>query len=45
MSEADYMEDGADYYAIYGDDDCDEDCMNCRIRHECEDSPYCGKGE
>lgn len=42
MSEADYMEDGADYYAIYGDD-CDEDCMNCRIRHECEDSPYYGK--
>lgn len=39
MSEADYMEDGADYYAIYGCD-CDEDCMNCKMRHECEDSPY-----
>lgn len=44
MSVADYLEDGADYYDAYNED-CDEDCMNCQIRHECEDSPYYGKGE
>lgn len=28
MSDADYMEDGADYYEIYGDD-CDGECSEC----------------
>ena len=28
MSMAEYLEDGADYYEIYGDD-CDGDCDNC----------------
>ena len=37
MSEADYMEDGADYYSIYGND-CDGDCENCEYRSECEDA-------
>lgn len=43
MSEAEFMEDGADYYAAYNDD-CDDDCMNCVYRTECEDSPYIGGG-
>jgi hypothetical protein len=43
MSEAEFMEDGSDYYAAYNDD-CDGDCMNCTYRMECEDSPYIGGG-
>lgn len=37
--EADYLEDGEDYYRNYSVD-CDDDCMNCEFRYECEDSPY-----
>lgn len=42
MSIADYLEDGADYYQLYGydADDCDDDCTNCTRRSECKDSPY-----
>lgn len=43
MSIADYLEDGADYYQIYGwdsDDDCDDDCLNCIYKTECEVSSY-----
>ena len=36
MSEAEFMEDGADYLEYYGED-CDGDCENCKIRKECED--------
>lgn len=32
MSEAEYLEDGADYL----DDDCDGDCENCDFRTECD---------
>lgn len=41
MSEAEFMEDGADYYIEYNDD-CDDDCMNCQDKYKCEDSPYYG---
>lgn len=36
MSEADCLEDGADYYEIYGKE-CDGDCRNCEIKDVCED--------
>lgn len=39
MSEADYLEDGADYYVAYNED-CDGDCMNCDYRSECEECDY-----
>lgn len=39
MSIADYLEDGADYYEAYHDD-CDGDCKECEIKHECEESDY-----
>lgn len=34
MSEAKYLDDGADYL----DDDCDGDCENCDFRNECDDA-------
>lgn len=37
--EADYLEDRENYYRAYGEY-CDDDCMNCGFRYECEDSPY-----
>lgn len=43
MSEADYLEDGADYYAIYGGEDEEdeehEECDGCR-RWTCLECPY-----
>ncbi len=36
MSEAEYLEDGADYL----DDDCDGDCENCDFRNECDDAEW-----
>lgn len=41
MSEAEYIEDGGEYYEIYNDE-CDDDCMNCKNRHDCDESPYKG---
>lgn len=37
MSIADYLEDGADYYEIYGDD-CDGDCDDCSCV-DCDEHP------
>lgn len=37
MSHADYLEDGADYYDLYGDD-CDGDCNNC-LCVDCDEHP------
>lgn len=41
MSEADYLEDGADYLEYYGDEDDQEheECENCR-RWTCLECPY-----
>ena len=42
MSEAEFMEDGADYYAVYGgegEDEEHEECENCR-RWTCLECPY-----
>lgn len=36
MSEAEYLEDGADYL----DDDCDGYCENCDFRNECDDAEW-----
>jgi hypothetical protein len=35
MSEADYLDDGADYCDIYNGE-CDYDCENCPIQNECD---------
>lgn len=40
MSEAEYMEDGADYYEIYGGEDEEhEECKGCR-RWTCLECPF-----
>jgi len=39
MSEADYLDDGADYCDIYGGEDEPEECEDCR-RWTCLECPY-----
>lgn len=40
MSEAEFMEDGANYYEIYGEEDeKHEECKDCR-RWTCLECPY-----